>query len=83
MIRELDIEKVSNGYIVTEWTDNEYGKPVIVQQSVFEEHDDERGELDCMVNLLYFVKENFGHGGSDHDRYRLQMEVIDQHETDE
>ena len=45
---------------------------------MFEERDDEKGELDCMVNLLNFVKEYFGHYGSKHDHYRLLMEIADQ-----
>jgi len=77
----LEIIKADNGYIA-EYSDlGEDGEPS-QHQMVFEEHDDEKGELDCMVNLLYFVKEHFGIYGSKHDRYWLQMEVIDQNETD-
>ena len=77
----LKITKVDNGYIA-EYSDavDEDGE-IIGHRLVFPELDTENGELEAMQNLLWFVMEHFAIYGSDHDRYRLQVEVIDQHET--
>ena len=73
----LTITKVDNGYIAEHWDEGDDDE-IIQHQQVFEEQDDEKGELDCMVNLLHFVKEHFGCYGSKHDHYRLLMEIADQ-----
>ena len=73
----LKIIKAENGYIAEYWDEGDDGE-ILQHQQVFEEQDDEKGELDCMVNLLNFVKEHFGHYGSKHDHYRLLMEIVDQ-----
>ena len=78
----LDIIKAENGYIV-EYLDFGEDGETSQHQTVFEEQDNEKGELDCMVDLLYFVKEHFGIYGSKHDRYRINIDIIDQHENDE
>ena len=89
----LDITKVGNGYVATWLEDGEEytgvlgwicrllgvrSWRVLKMREVFEEPDDEKGELDCMVNLLNFIKEHFGCYGSKHDHYRLLMEIADQ-----
>ena len=71
----IDIEKVSNGYVVTEWTENEEGKPVMEPQTVFEEPDTETGELEAMQNLLWFIKETFGVMHSKHNKRNLVVEI--------
>jgi hypothetical protein len=76
MNQELDIEKVSNGYIVTEWDENEEGEQ-IDRQTVIEEPDTETGELEAMQNLLWFVCETFGVYYSKHNKRNLVIEIQD------
>ena len=79
----LEITKAENGYIAEYWDDGEEDGESIRHQILFEEQDDEKGELDCMGNLLYFVKEHFGIYSSKHDRYLLNIEIMDLGEGDE
>ena len=72
----LVIDKADNGY-TAEYLDEEEDGRMVKHQSVFEMTDDEKGELNCMVNLLYFIKEHFGIYGSKHDRYLLNIEIMD------
>jgi hypothetical protein len=74
MNQELDIEKVSNGYIVTEWDENEEGEQ-IDRQTVIEEPDTETGELEAMQNLLWFVKDALGCYFSKHNKRNLVVEI--------
>lgn len=68
----IEIERADNGYVASWWDE---GEELIKRQEVFEEENTETGELDCMVKLLYFVKDHFGFHGSKHDKYRLKIEV--------
>ena len=72
----LVIDEAENGYIAEYWDEEDDGR-MVKHQTVFEEQDDEKGGLDCMVNLLYFVKEHFGIYSSKHDRYLLNIEIMD------
>jgi hypothetical protein len=74
---DIEIEKVSNGYVCKWWADGADDE-MIKNQLVFEEQDGERGELDAFVSLVHFLAEHFSVSGSKHDKYRLRCDVIDQ-----
>jgi hypothetical protein len=79
---EIEIEKVSNGYVVTEWTENDVGESVIEQQTVIEEPETATGDIEAMQNLLWFVKEHFGVMYSKHNKRNLVVEIQDNEEAD-
>jgi hypothetical protein len=79
MNQELDIERLSNGYVITEWVENDEGKQ-IDRQTVIEEPDTETGELEAMQNLLWFVREAFGVYYSKHNKRNLVIEIKDNKE---
>jgi hypothetical protein len=76
MNQELDIERVSNGYVITEWDENDEGEQ-IDRQTVIEEPDTETGELEAMQNLLWFIMEVFGVYYSKHNKRNLVVEIQD------
>ena len=66
---EIQIEKVNNGYVCR------YYEEDVANKMVFEDDESETGELDCMVKLLYFVKEYFGIYNSKHNKHNIIIEV--------
>jgi hypothetical protein len=78
----LDIEKADNGYICSWWDEVDETEDGLYKKSVvFEEDEIETGELDCVVNLLYFVKEHFGSYHSKHNRYNIEIKVVKKKEA--
>ena len=73
---ELTIERADNGYIVTHPTELNDGTPdeAIV---VFEDKMTPAGELEALVDLLWFVAEHFGHHNSKHNRHNLSIEIVE------
>lgn len=71
MIFKTIIEKVDNGYIVTDEVDGG-----VEAKYVFSDED----EFICMVNMLHQIKANFGLHGSKHDERRIFVEIVNQHE---
>ena len=63
----LKIFKDENGYLV-EWDDD--GE---IRFRVFEEGDEEFGDIECFRRLLYFVTEFFAKTGSKHDKKRITI----------
>ena len=76
MDRNLVIDEADNGYIASYWKDD---GGMIEHQTVFEIPETETGELEAVQNLLRFVMEHFGVAGSDHDHYRLQVDIVAQY----
>lgn len=76
---KLNIERVSNGYVCT-WTEDTEGDTAMTcwknVSAVFEEADTETGELDCAVNMLYFVKEHFGIYYSKHNKRNIEIKAV-------
>lgn len=70
-MEDLNIEKVSNGYIMKFWNEIE-GEPTM-QSVVFEEQETQHGEVECFKNLLYSITEYFGMVGSKHDERRIKI----------
>lgn len=70
----IGIEKVLNGYICRWYDEDDEGKPII-HTRVFEEIDEENGELEAMRNMLYCVKEHFAVYYSKHNPYNLDISV--------
>lgn len=71
---DLRIIKADNGFRTNYLDDTDDGKS-LVQETVFEEEESERGELDCMVNLLYSVAEHFGVSFSKHNKRNLVIKI--------
>ena len=69
MDNAVNIRHVGNGYICSWWEGKDEGV-------VFEEEDVEKGDIVCMVKLLYFVKEHFGIYYSKHNKYNLEIKVV-------
>ena len=69
----LRIDKIVNGYIVEFWEgDDDYP---IKQQVVFEEQDTEKGEIECMKDLLLYIKEYFGVYYQKHSKHNLAIMI--------
>jgi hypothetical protein len=68
---EIGVTKVSNGYLVTFWEEEE-PEPVKIQ-CAFEEGDSEYGTIECFQRLLYYITEHFGMLGSKHDKRRIRI----------
>jgi hypothetical protein len=71
---EIKVRKAENGF-VTEWWDELSDGEFRQFERVFEEPETELGELECMVNMLHFVKEYFGEYDSKHNKYNIKIEV--------
>jgi len=70
----LRIEKVSNGYIAR-YVDQYEDGGKFIQTVVFEEPEEENGDLIAMRNLLLFTKEHFGVYYSKHEKENLIIEI--------
>jgi hypothetical protein len=75
MTWELKIKKADNGYIL-EHLDQECEGPDRIAEIVVEEKDDEFGELEAMVNLLFAVKEYFGVHWSKHNKKNVEIKLV-------
>jgi hypothetical protein len=64
---DLGIQKVENGFLTLFEEDGVY------TQNVFEESDDEHGEIECFKRLLYSIVDHFGMTGSKHDARRIRI----------
>lgn len=71
---EIKVKKVTNGYLAEWWEDGDDNAFTEFQQ-VFEEPDNETGELEAMQNLLWFIKETFGVMHSKHNKRNLVVEI--------
>lgn len=67
---KCEIEKVSNGYILKHKNDDN-----LSISTIFEENNEECGDLNAMFELLYAVKEFFGVHHSKHNKKNLILEV--------
>ena len=72
---EINIRKADNGFIASWKEELEEGDYIKTMQQVFEEEDDELGELKNMNNVLRFVKEHFGVYHSKHNKYNLSVKI--------
>jgi hypothetical protein len=84
----LKITRAKNGYICEweeDWTpeDKPQGTRVIKKKFVFEEKEREGGDLDCMSELLWFVKEHFGIMWNKHNPKNLDIKVVLDKEVEE
>jgi hypothetical protein len=68
---EITIIKVSNGYLVTFWEDEE-PEPVKTQIA-FEETDGDHNGVECFKRLLCYITDHFGMYGSKHDAKRIRI----------
>jgi hypothetical protein len=73
---KIIIVKAENGYIC-EWEEDSENEEnyKIKRKQVFEESDEENGELICMKEMLHFVKEHFGIVYSKHSKHNLVIDV--------
>ncbi len=78
---DLRIIKGDNGYRCNwlEEMDDVDDRPTKICEMVFEEADNEKGELECMRNLLHFVKEHFGIFYAKHSKHNLVVEIQEMH----
>ena len=81
---KLIIEKVENGYIVTSYDEYEDGTPKEVKE-VIADKDMDFNDDDClnkqgsktMMELLWLVKEYFLSQSRKHDKYFVEIKVIE------
>jgi hypothetical protein len=67
----IKITKADNGFIC-EWQEDD-----IKHEQVFEEKDSEDDDLNCVNDMLWFVKEHFGVFWSKHNKKNLKICVWD------
>ena len=82
MTWKLELSKVSNGYVVKyDDTDDDDGSTKTTEV-VYEL--DKGVKEDCVKiqEMLYFLLDYFGDGGSKHDEYRIRINVIDKEGKD-
>jgi hypothetical protein len=74
----MKIERVSNGFILTQ--DSYYldGELVREEKEVFEVDGDDVKCLTAVVNMLYSILEWSGNSGSKHDKYRIRITLEEQ-----
>lgn len=71
---EINIRKADNGFICS-WKEELEEDYIKTMQQVFEEEDDELGELKNMINLLNFIKEHFAVIYSKHNKYNINIKL--------
>ena len=73
---KLTIERVENGFVL----EGDFKQDGGSYHMVFEEYDNEFGEIEAMQKVLFEVIEYFGLVGSKHDKKRIKV-VIDEQDT--
>lgn len=67
----IEIEKVANGYIVTDLSDE-------IEKTVIEDPEDDAWDVKAGQKLLYAVMNHFNLMGSKHDKFRLKVIIENQ-----
>lgn len=75
---QLNIEKVTNGYICTHLEEQEENSFVEQKYLIEEEASDEYGEAKAMCGVLCYVMDHFGMHNDKYKKYRLRPTFIDE-----
>lgn len=70
----IEIEKVGNGYIITDLTDMNTTDDT-PKRFVYEEYEVENSELIAGQNMLWHIIDFFNLQGSKHDSFRLKVRL--------
>lgn len=73
---ELNIEKVSNGYVLT----GKFGDSEIIEKKVItleENLEIKNAKLEAIRQVMWEVQEFFGVYNSKHDKYNLDIKIIE------
>jgi len=70
----LNIRKAQNGFICA-WQETLEDDTIRTNEQVFQEDDEEKGELICLVEMLWFITGHFGILPSKHNKHYLEIKI--------
>ncbi len=71
---KIEVVRCVNGYRICYYDEME-DEVMVKHEEVFQEKDTETGELECMQELLYYIKEHFGIYYSKHSKHNIVINI--------